>query len=1341
MTVLPYPFNIAPGSNGTVTQSLDIARNYNNEVYGRTIPLSQGKRALIGAPIWATDVNSTTEYYSTQFSSGAAGEGFTLSHRRTYTRSFAVAFGYHLAPEGDHAEAMVLRLWANGELIYDARDPSVALKNKKASGLKFRFYPGTEEQLADEAIVRDKGDEAPAFRGMMYAVFEDFVINEYDTGPYYPGVNSAGKTNYVPGQQASYRPTLQSLVDLPVIRAEIADGVETVVEPERFTDRESFTPHAANSSIMVDWHNRRAVTFAEADSGDWRIRFWDLDSKNNTNEVAITGDVDGAPYTGLSGLTSGAGFSAIGWDTQNDIMVTSAGNLANGAPIVTINMTTGAIIDQLGENNGAPPRDIDGNDPFTTGKDMVAFNHPTSGIVGYYSNGTTLIPVFCFGGSLGSIFTPFMAVVNINGGALPSGISARQRTQLADAAQSVNFIPVYDILQSATQQDAPFVYGSEDDLHLVLTKTRQGGSGGFTTEMISDTVVATVPGGGTRAISKVLVDKTGVVCISEDGSDTYATRFGFSLDAVPAVSGFQGTAPAFSSTALYDVVVPDVSPYKKNIGQYSLLDEGVFAYWSGSNFIKMNLASGETANVFSGALSVDLKNYVWDSTDESFYGYDDSPEGFYRVPIYPASTWEEQTIGDYAEWLALRAGYDQADIDVSADLDDLVIGMVLDVPWSYSLLFGNLSDLYDFAYFESEGKIKFVRYARNPVKATGALTFSGNPADNDTVTIGAQVYTFKTALTPLPFEVKIGATATATKLNLVKAINLTGVAGTDYGTGTTVNVKVVATDFSATVMNVEAIHGGAAGNTIATTDTSAVLAWANLTLTNGADAAGSAGDIITIDDMAPISEGGAGDSEVLITTLGAPSRVPDTIEVKFFDVGRDYQYLSTIVTGDTHINTKSAEGADLLQTPVVMTDSEAYRRASKLSFRATEQTITQEFRLPQAYLPLEPSDVVRVTIGAYRYIVRLDELTLNGDYSVSIGGFNFATQDEIEVQDLPEPPLSQEGVGIGDSEPVAIDGPILFASYGGQVDQFTVMTGVKSYGQSNFSVASLIARNQTENTEFGSLYNTKAHIPFGFATIALPDTDLPWQTDNDTEFTVASRSITAGMLETTIAQADFLAGQNMLIVGAPGRWEYIFFRDVEWVSTSAIKFTGLLRGRRGTEVNTGNHAAGDFVYLMSGTGEDFVSAQVEQLIDTADVGDTYEYLAFGFPQTRTPVVAEVEVEGYSLYPFAPSSFKAEPGATNSIDFSWLRRDRFATNDWVTEDVPLNEAAEEYTLEIMSGASVVRTVTGLTSPAYNYTSADQVTDGFTPPLATIKARVSQVGELGEGFKNERTLNVE
>lgn len=132
----------------------------------------------------------------------------------------------------------------------------------------------------------------------------------------------------------------------------------------------------------------------------------------------------------------------------------------------------------------------------------------------------------------------------------------------------------------------------------------------------------------------------------------------------------------------------------------------------------------------------------------------------------------------------------------------------------------------------------------NPVAATGTLTSDNtNVSDGDTVVIGTQTYTFKTALTSGnadPGEVLIGADADGSLTNLIAAINGTGTPGTDYDSSTPVNTDVTAGTVSAHAFTVTAKTAGYAGNAIASTEESTHLSWGGTTLSGGGSTIGTA---------------------------------------------------------------------------------------------------------------------------------------------------------------------------------------------------------------------------------------------------------------------------------------------------------------------------------------------------------------------------------------------------------------------------------------------------------------------------------------------------------------------
>lgn len=124
-------------------------------------------------------------------------------------------------------------------------------------------------------------------------------------------------------------------------------------------------------------------------------------------------------------------------------------------------------------------------------------------------------------------------------------------------------------------------------------------------------------------------------------------------------------------------------------------------------------------------------------------------------------------------------------------------------------------------------------------KAKATLTTTGNFSANDTVTIGVQTYKFVASLTSspstIPYEVVLGASASASLTNLEKAINGTGTAGTEYSVGTEKNALATASATTSTLV-VTAKADGAEGNSVAVAETSSSATFGtDSTLAGGTD--------------------------------------------------------------------------------------------------------------------------------------------------------------------------------------------------------------------------------------------------------------------------------------------------------------------------------------------------------------------------------------------------------------------------------------------------------------------------------------------------------------------------
>lgn len=119
------------------------------------------------------------------------------------------------------------------------------------------------------------------------------------------------------------------------------------------------------------------------------------------------------------------------------------------------------------------------------------------------------------------------------------------------------------------------------------------------------------------------------------------------------------------------------------------------------------------------------------------------------------------------------------------------------------------------------------------IHAVSVLTSdTTNVAEDEVVVVGAITYRWRNTLAQA-YDVKIGADAQASLVNLKKAINGTGVAGTDYFAGTVAHTLVIANEITATTLKIWSRTVGTANNTLATTTTASHLSWADTTLGGG----------------------------------------------------------------------------------------------------------------------------------------------------------------------------------------------------------------------------------------------------------------------------------------------------------------------------------------------------------------------------------------------------------------------------------------------------------------------------------------------------------------------------
>ncbi|QDG74461.1 glycoside hydrolase/phage tail family protein [Labrenzia sp. PHM005] len=376
------------------------------------------------------------------------------------------------------------------------------------------------------------------------------------------------------------------------------------------------------------------------------------------------------------------------------------------------------------------------------------------------------------------------------------------------------------------------------------------------------------------------------------------------------------------------------------------------------------------------------------------------------------------------------------------------------------------------------------------------------------------------------------------------------------------------------------------------------------------------------------------------------------------------------------------------------------------------------FALPPSLIRFDPADVVSVEIAARARDMRLSRIVDGGARhceAVSVETSRYRpTRTDPPPPPAPPPPIPT----YGDAVLEVLDLPVIeetqiehrpwLASFADPWAGVTVLEGSRIVGQ-------VVAQ----------------------ATLGITSTDLysgtPYRFDR-------ANSVTVKLSHGTLASASeetLLAGpENALAIrNGDGDWEILQFAEAELVAPQTWQLSTLLRGRRGTE-----HAmrdpvpAGSRVVLL-----DEALTQVDVPLSDRGIPRIWDFGPSPLQSTDPTFKSRSNsFEAVALKPFAPVHLRGQRDLTGNLTISWIRRTR-RNGTWANgSDVPLHEDSERYDLEILSGSTVVRTITGLAAPSHTYTAADQAAN-FGSVQASVQVRVTQIsGTVGRGIPTEKNL---
>lgn len=255
----------------------------------------------------------------------------------------------------------------------------------------------------------------------------------------------------------------------------------------------------------------------------------------------------------------------------------------------------------------------------------------------------------------------------------------------------------------------------------------------------------------------------------------------------------------------------------------------------------------------------------------------------------------------------------------------------------------------------------------------------------------------------------------------------------------------------------------------------------------------------------------------------------------------------------------------------------------------------------------------------------------------------------------------------------------------------------------------------TDGDVFASVASIERPALIGTLLTPLPPGPL-WRWDKGPGVDVR---IEAGMLQ-SVSDGSALSGLNSFAVQGPdGLWEVLTAASAELIGPQRYRFSRLLRG-----IGCSEAAA----LRAAPQGSRFVGVDETLATLTSDLADLgrnvrYRIVPPGVDAADASALGlSASSAGLALRPLAPVHLTARR-TPSGIEIAWIRRARIGGDNWELLDPPLGEAREAYVATIYSAGIAVRTIEA-TAPSFSYPHASEIADHGSPQAA-LEIAVAQV----------------
>lgn len=661
-------------------------------LYGLPIPITFGVRKLYSNIIWAIPLRENIKKKSQTGKGGSAIGVASSTTEYEYYATYAVAFGYPGLP--DVGDRKVIRVWADGTLIYNRRGTG----QQKIAGFNFRFYDGSEEQLADPLMEEREGvGFVPGYRGLMYMVIDDLPVKGWGDRPPAISVEIGDLT------ESSY-----SITNIP---AQIFPPV---------TEMPGGT--TVMSDIVVDTALGYAYTLTNSLTFGYPVRTFDLNSAQlvstvRTNQGAGIGWVGNtsnyfaatlAQWTGLLSAPSQRA-SYIPW--LGLIMGQSHYFSAGSAPFMLLDPISGAVINWIGSTDEGPNIAYPIADTFVlAGLDPEKRHYAAS-----IPHIQQIVPQIVYTAFASDTYMAFRTIYGDFGMLKLDGITGELDMNYYDGFDYDSIAPggVY-----TGHSDFYGVIGSVITRYRVTAGARRifVNPGSYAEGVLRETFHT-----ATSGINNIYYYKNDdALIVFLDNGHIYKLDL-ITLTKVWEVSGV--TLPAAHTHLFW---LNDTS--------------NGFLSWENGTIFELDLTFGTYATYPIGSVNYFvLGNPIIDSATKSAIGIgtgglgsagtdqtasmDDAVSRYFYDRVEDVRI----SLADFIRGIAVYAGYDTGDIEISADIDDMIDGAILISGTTFRRIMDVVDVLYRIDMIESDGKIKFTR------KAVGYTGSDFTVADGETL--------------------------------------------------------------------------------------------------------------------------------------------------------------------------------------------------------------------------------------------------------------------------------------------------------------------------------------------------------------------------------------------------------------------------------------------------------------------------------------------------------------------------------------------------------------------------------------------------------------------------------